>query len=390
VEILVEKRDNRPSALRRVLVDAIESLKPDRDVPPDSRAWRLHHILVWRYVEQSSQQDVAANLSISPRQLRRLEQEAIEVLADYLWSRFDLGKRESLVIASPQRSRAVDRADGSKSERRQEIEWLKKSLPSELIDVCEVVRTSLATVEPLMRELGVHVECSTPEGVPLVAGQLTPVRQALLNVVTAVARYVPSGRLQIIVDVGPQGPCVRVGAQPQDATAVFPTKQFVENLNMARQLISVFGGQLEILPGQDTGQGLALNLLLSASERLPVLVIDDNEDALRLFERYLSGTRYRFVGVRDPRGVLDLAEDLRPQIIILDVMLPGTDGWELLGRLRAHPETCDIPVLVCTILPQESLALALGAAAFMRKPVSREALLSILDLQVGLRSTESH
>jgi len=63
----------------------------------------------------------------------------------------------------------------------------------------------------------------------------------------------------------------------------------------------------------------------------------------------------------------------------LDVMLPGIDGWELLGQLREHPQTSCIPVVVCTILPQEPLALALGAAAFLRKPVSREALLSALD-----------
>jgi CheY-like chemotaxis protein len=60
-------------------------------------------------------------------------------------------------------------------------------------------------------------------------------------------------------------------------------------------------------------------------------------------------------------------------------MLPGIDGWELLGRLREHPQIGTAPIIVCTILPQEEFALTLGAAEFLRKPVSREALLSALD-----------
>jgi CheY-like chemotaxis protein len=65
------------------------------------------------------------------------------------------------------------------------------------------------------------------------------------------------------------------------------------------------------------------------------------------------------------------------------VMMPNVDGWELLGRLRQHPSTADIPVLVCTILPQETLALSLGASAFVRKPITRQVFLSALDHQLA-------
>jgi CheY-like chemotaxis protein len=76
-----------------------------------------------------------------------------------------------------------------------------------------------------------------------------------------------------------------------------------------------------------------------------------------------------------------LAEEITPRAIVLDVMLPGIDGWELVGRLREHPRTRDVPIVICTILPQEQLAMALGAAAFLRKPVAREVLLEVLDQQ---------
>ena len=132
-----------------------------------------------------------------------------------------------------------------------------------------------------------------------------------------------------------------------------------------------------------------IRISVPAKERIPVLVIDDNADTLRLLERYLSNSRYRFLGTPDPAQAVDLAEKQSPRIIVLDVMLPGVDGWELLGRLRQHPKTCDIPTIVCTILPQEQLALDLGATEFIRKPVSRQALLSALDRQLSSVSTAS-
>jgi CheY-like chemotaxis protein len=59
--------------------------------------------------------------------------------------------------------------------------------------------------------------------------------------------------------------------------------------------------------------------------------------------------------------------------------MPQTDGWRVLSQLRQHPLTSHIPVIVCTILVQEALALSLGACAFLRKPVTRQAFLAALD-----------
>jgi CheY-like chemotaxis protein len=63
-------------------------------------------------------------------------------------------------------------------------------------------------------------------------------------------------------------------------------------------------------------------------------------------------------------------------------MMPGIDGWDLLAQLRHHPLTCDIPVLVCTVLPQEELALSLGASGFVRKPTTRQSFRQALESQI--------
>jgi CheY-like chemotaxis protein len=114
-------------------------------------------------------------------------------------------------------------------------------------------------------------------------------------------------------------------------------------------------------------------------EQIPVLMIDDNIDVLHLVERFLAGTRFRFQGASNPERALAIANDYLPQIILIDVMLPGIDGWELLGRLREGLITRSIPIIVCTFLPQEELALSLGASEFLHKPFTRSALLSTLN-----------
>jgi CheY-like chemotaxis protein len=114
------------------------------------------------------------------------------------------------------------------------------------------------------------------------------------------------------------------------------------------------------------------------------MVIDDNLDFIQLIERYLTGTRYKTISERNPRQTVASAEQNHPDLIILDVMMPNMDGWEVLGRLRRHPATAQIPVIVCSIVPQRELALSLGAANFMRKPLSQEALLAVLDHQTAL------
>jgi CheY-like chemotaxis protein len=156
---------------------------------------------------------------------------------------------------------------------------------------------------------------------------------------------------------------------------------------MARALIGMCKGEMEVDPSDNsvlTGASerhdlLSIRIVVPFARQWTVLVIDDNEDALHLLKRYLVDTPYRFVGALDAQRGLELAKDKTPDLIVLDVMMPQTDGWTLLGALREHPTTRGIPLIVCTILTEKDLAYALGAADFIRKPVSRTELLSVLD-----------
>ncbi len=128
---------------------------------------------------------------------------------------------------------------------------------------------------------------------------------------------------------------------------------------------------------------------LPAVRLLTVLAVDDNKDILQLLVRYTAGTRYEVVACTDPPAVAGLAARLNPAVITLDVMMAGVDGWQLIRQLRGDAQTAHIPIVVCSVLAQEELALALGVDEYVRKPVSQAAYLAALDRQCSGTATPS-
>jgi CheY-like chemotaxis protein len=369
-----------PAALGRLLLDAIQALKPIPEVPISTFAWRLYHVLTYRYVEQSSQKEVAADLALSVRQLRRQEQAAVQVLADYLWGRYQIDRktRQAPAILAPNADLSVP---ANRTERERELAWVRESFPHETANLADVIEGVLKTIDPLLEAAHTQVDWPGVPGDPLlpVASQAATLRQTLLSLLTAVAHAAPGGRIELTLVPDTQTVSVRVHAVPGVDVSHPSREEVIEKVEMTRDLLRLTGGTLTTPPRWTPGKAFTAILTLPLAEQVSVLVIDDNLDTLQLLQRYLEGTRYRFVGVRDPEQALAQAQAFSPRLIILDVMLPGVDGWEVLGRLRENPAFRPVPIIVSTILPQEELALTLGAATFLRKPVSRETLLTTLD-----------
>jgi CheY-like chemotaxis protein len=113
-------------------------------------------------------------------------------------------------------------------------------------------------------------------------------------------------------------------------------------------------------------------------QREVILVIDDNPDAVALLERYITGMPYEIVSSYEADEGFRLAQSLEPSWIVLDILLPHTDGWKMLQNLKSHPVTRSIPVLVCSVLENPDLALSLGADTYFRKPPDRISFLEAL------------
>jgi CheY-like chemotaxis protein len=370
-------------ALRAMLLEAIEALKPPAKTPARARPWRAYNCLLYLYVQQFSQEEVAAALAIGVRQLRRQERQALELLADYLRARYGLQDLPAGDGTAPHVGADIEPLRAAVPGRDQELEWLERSLPVDVAGIDDLLKVALTTAAPLARQLEVRLEPRLPADALRVAVQQAPMQQALLMALTAAIRSVPGGRVEIEAAV--QGGAVPVLFRPAGPGASLPAlpDDSLESLELAGRLVALSGGSLQVALSGGEEQELTIRLTLARAEETAVLAIDDNADALQLFQRYLAGSHYPFIGARDPQQALTLAQELRPRIIVLDIMIPGVDGWQMLAYLREHPRTHDVPVIVCSILPEEQLAMTLGAAAFLRKPVSREAFLEAIDRLAG-------
>ncbi|MDI7277055.1 MAG: response regulator, partial [Anaerolineae bacterium] len=344
-------------------------LKPADDTPAQSVAWRPYEVLHYRYVQQCSQEEVADQLGLSVRQLKREQRKALEVLAESLREKFDLA-----ITLGEEPEPATRRAAPETLPDRSELEWLEQSPPAKPARLSEVIPAVFGLVDSIAGRYHVHLQVDAAEPLPALAVHAVALRQILLSLLYVGIRRVAGGTLSVSARSQRWHVEVEIHGDRSQRRAP-PSEEDEANLAMARQMVNTCSGSLELAEAP----GFAATLTLPAAEQLPVLVIDDNLDALRLLQRYASGTRYRIVGTRDPEQAFSLASENRPQIIVLDVMMPEVDGWEVLGRLKQHPLTSGIPIIACTILAQEELALSLGVTAFLHKPVSRRDFLAALD-----------
>ena len=132
----------------------------------------------------------------------------------------------------------------------------------------------------------------------------------------------------------------------------------------------------ELVPEQE---GHLLRLRVPLERRYKVLIVEDNPSASTLYERYLENSQWEPVIVPHPRLATSLASSREVRAIILDIMMPETDGWSVLQALKLDPRTADIPVIVCSVVNDQALGRVLGASAYLTKPIGRPALLQALE-----------
>jgi CheY-like chemotaxis protein/two-component sensor histidine kinase len=109
-----------------------------------------------------------------------------------------------------------------------------------------------------------------------------------------------------------------------------------------------------------------------------VLAVDDNPDVIVLITEALKDTPYTVVGLQDPLQAMEKAQELHPCAILLDVMMPDLNGWQLLHRLKENPATASIPVMMITVLTEPTTGYVLGADAYLIKPFKSAVLLNTL------------
>ena len=378
----IPNRMDIPMELQRLLTAAVQGLEPQQNEEPDSRAWRMYESLYYRYIEQYDQDAVSSQMGMSVRQVRREQKAAMEALCYKLWDEYHL---DTQTAPSPDTPPPADTLEKVLSE---EVSWLKDEPIEDPAELGSMLPNVLNLFRPMGKEYGVQLELDLDETCPRAAVDSIAMRQVLINLLgIAVPRAARHGQLlittrQMGVEIQLMIQCPVFSSPPSFFSKV---EQF--RLDVSKVLLQHFGGRLTVTIEKNEFYAA---LTLPGLEQLPVMLVDDNDGTHQLFQRFSSGTRYHLVGVHNPAEAQAMVEKHSPQAIILDVMMPRVDGWELLNRLSANPASSQIPVIICTIMAQEELALSLGAKGFLQKPVARQSFLSELDRLVGQRELGLH
>jgi CheY-like chemotaxis protein len=341
----------RGRTLREILVEAVEALNPGPEVPFRSAASRSYDAIRMRYVEGLTVEVIAKELAVSERQAYRDVGKGETEVAAWLWAR---------------RRSGAPAADVDSGPISQEISRLRLS-PSET-NLLAAAEAAKGAVGSLASRATVSIQLGPSLDVTALADAAT-LRQCLTAAMSygiqAGARTLVAGACPAAeaVEVWLRWPAVDGGGAPRPLLAT------------VRSLAKALAGDVRL---EQTAGSVELSLRLPARRLHTVLVIDDNAGLRELFERYLSDSEWRSVGEADPEEGLRLAEEMTPSAIVLDILMPGADGWAVLSRLKSDPRTAAIPVVVCSVFNDPELAYSLGAVGFVAKPITRAKLLQAL------------
>ena len=299
------------------------------------------------------------------------------------------------------------------------IEAGKMDLFLESFSISRVIEDAVSTVRPLAEKNDntLQVHCAPDLGA--MHADLTKIRQSLFNLLSNACKFTEHGTITLeasreliggadwikfsVSDTG-------IGMAPEQMEKLF--QPFVQGdastsrkfggtglgMTITHRFCEMMGG--EITATSEPGRGTSFTIRLPARVQVhppaaapltdppepmvpegssTVLVIEDDPATRDLLKRFLSKDGFRVKTVAEGEEGLRLARELQPDVITLDVMMSGLDGWAVLTELKADPALADIPVVMLTFVDNKNLGYALGASDYLTKPIQREHLRAVLE-----------
>lgn len=355
---------SRGQALRRALRLAIAALDPGIDSLPDPLDARAYQVLYRYAVARESMTAIGAELGISSRHAYRELQLATEALAR-IYSEMTNSDDAMPVASKPRNANGI----------RHELERLSSGATS-TVEMRDLLVEIVEDLQPLASERGIEIRPSLDTSRLHVTAKRVMLRQAVLNLISHALGAARGASVFITLARASarDRAMLKIGYRvPSDAQAFAPRDS---PYGVAAALLEL----MAISWAQSDAHGerwFTLEVPLIAERS--VLIIDDNPGLIQLFRRFLHSHPYRVSGAVSVADAKRLLEDDRPDVIILDVMMPDRDGWELLRTLRQDDAGHSYRIIICSIVNDPGLAAALGADAFLHKPVDRASLLQSLD-----------
>jgi two-component system sensor histidine kinase ChiS len=298
------------------------------------------------------------------------------------------------------------------------IEAGKMDLFLESFNISSMVQDVVSVMQPLVARKSNTLQVNCPVDIGSMFGDLTKVRQVLFNLMSNASKFTDKGVITLNIDrkesnqgewivfavtdsgIGMTADQVKALFQPFTQADPSTTRQFGGTglgLTITKRFCQLMGGEITVESEIHRGSCFTVRLPVQASQIKPqpnpsrqasavplpetagtVLVIDDDPAVHDLMKRFLSKEGFRVESALDAEQGLNLARQLQPDVITLDVVMPKVDGWAVLSALKADSELAHIPVIMLTIVDNRNIGFALGAVDYMTKPIDRERLASIL------------
>ena len=301
------------------------------------------------------------------------------------------------------------------------IESGRIQIKSEPLDLNEIVQTVVVSLQQKIREKEQSLTVDIDPQATQVVGDRDKLVQAVMNYVSNAYKYTPPGG-DIRIVVSKQGDFAHVsvrdtgyGISPEDQARLFTRFYRVDNsmtreiggtglgLSIVKQLIELQGGEVSVESALNEGSTFSFSVPLSTdvvqspaesptpASSLPagmpaasILVVEDDPDNARLIAHHLEKAGYQAQIAHSAEEALGYLKHDLPDLITLDINLPGMQGDDLARRLQADPLTCDIPLLILSVYADNSREMQFDGFA-LSKPIDQEQLLTTVAemLQAG-------
>ena len=294
----------------------------------------------------------------------------------------------------------------------------------EIEDVVDVIRDISA---PLVSKNNNAFQCNIQDGIGAMRQDETKLRQCLSNLLSNAAKFTEAGTVTLEVDASLEKEIEMVsfkvidtgeGMSEEGVGKVFEVYTQAERstsakhggtglgLPLSREMAQMMGGDITLTSELGVGSVFTLKLPrdcpqdehevsdsvlegIDDDEKLVVL-IDDDVTMHDLIKRTLNKIGLTLVGATDSEKGMQMVRETKPKLLLLDVLMPGRDGWSILRECKSDPELKDMPVIMVSQLNQDTLANSLGADDYITKPIDRELFLKTIKNILGDGDTDNN
>jgi len=276
----------------------------------------------------------------------------------------------------------------------------------ENVRVGDVLKSVAGIMRPLAEEKRLELSTSAPDDTTVVTDRRR-IEQILLNLVSNAIKFTAEGSVSVVAssdmdhvrfevtDTGAGVPVEALESIFDEFTQIERSERVRPEgtglgLAISRRLATLLGGRISARSEIGVGSVFTLEIPLRAPApespppeadigQCSVLVVDDDVHARAVVSLVLRAAGYRVTEASDGERALSIVSEDRPDCIVLDLVMPGVDGWSMLTRLKEDPVTTDIPVICTSVIDAEESGVSGHCAGYLVKPIDTDSLVEMLD-----------